>query len=83
MPPALFIMIKAIVLLLGILLFRVMLPRRQRRTNATISPYGSVFDVAVPDELARSGLWSVKEPTRQRVRRSQASGQATCYAGRE
>lgn len=50
------VMTKAVVLLLGILLFRVLLPRRQRRTNTAVTPYGSVFDVAIPAELACSGL---------------------------
>jgi hypothetical protein len=49
-------MTKAIVLLLGILFFRAGLPRRERRTNTTITPYGSVFDVAVPTDLACSEL---------------------------
>lgn len=49
-------MTKAIVLLVAIFFFRIALPRRQRRTNTTITPYGSVFDVAVPAELACSAL---------------------------
>jgi hypothetical protein len=59
-------MIKAILLLVAILLFRAMLPRRQRRTNTTITPYGSVFDVPVPAELACSELWLVQQSAGKR-----------------
>ena len=58
--PLSFIMTRAIVLLLGILFFRAALPRRERRTNTTITPYGSVFDVDVPAELACSELCSTE-----------------------
>jgi len=54
-------MSKAIVLLLAMLFFRVVLPRRQRRTSTTTAPYGSVFDVAVPSKLACSATFSSKD----------------------
>ena len=49
-------MVKAILLLVGFLVFRALLPRRERRTNITVTPYGSVFDMAVPADLACSPL---------------------------
>ena len=61
-------MTRAIVLLLGILIFRATLPRRERRTDTTVTPYGSVFDVAVPADLACSPLCGPLElRTRQRA----------------
>jgi hypothetical protein len=54
-------MIKAILLLVGFVVFRVLLPRRERRTNITVTPYGSVFDTAVPaDVLASAAIVSPK-----------------------
>jgi hypothetical protein len=47
-------MIKAILLLVGFVVFRVLLPRRERRTNVTVTPYGSVFDMAVPSGVLAS-----------------------------
>ena len=50
-------MTKAILLLVAILLFRLMLPRRRRRSGTAVTPYQSVFDVAVPADVACAGLW--------------------------
>jgi hypothetical protein len=57
-------MTKALVLLLAILFFRIVLPRQQRRTNTTITPYGSVFDVEVPAELACSATGLTQQSVR-------------------
>ena len=49
-------MSKVVAVVLVLLIFKVMLPRRVRRSTTSITPYGSVFDVAVPTELACSML---------------------------
>jgi hypothetical protein len=80
--PAPFTMSKGIVLLVAIFLFRIMLPRRQRRTNTTITPYGSVFDVAVPPDVACSALCDPTELARRR-KPGATPWQDACYAGRK
>jgi hypothetical protein len=63
-------MTRAIVLLLALLFFKAVLPRRERRTIGKITPYGSVFDVAVPADLACSPLCDPAElATRTRRQR--------------
>lgn len=49
-------MTKIVVLFIAVFFFRIMLPRRQRRSNITVTPYGSVFDVEVPADVACSEL---------------------------
>ncbi len=51
-------MTKAILLVVAILFFRMMLPRRQRRSSTSITPYQSVFDVEVPVDLACAAVRS-------------------------
>jgi hypothetical protein len=50
-------MLGIVLLLFAILIFRAALPRRRRRTTTSITPYGSVFDVGVPADLA-CGSWN-------------------------
>jgi len=57
-------MSKVLVILLAIVLFKMMLPRRARRTHTSITPYGSVFDVPVPSDLACSTLCYAASQTR-------------------
>jgi hypothetical protein len=49
-------MMRAIVLIVAIVLFRAVLPRHSRRSITGVTPYGSVFDAAVPAELVCSPL---------------------------
>ena len=59
-------MTRVVVLLLAIPVLKIMLPRRVRRTNTSITPYGSVFDVPVPADLACSSMWYAPGQTRRK-----------------
>jgi len=49
-------MTRVLILLLAIVFFKAVLPRRERRSITGVTPYGSVFDIAVPVDLACSAL---------------------------
>jgi len=65
---SLFAMNRLIVAVLVILLLKVMLPRRTRWTASSVRPYSSVFDTAVPTDVACSPLCDPIELLRQRTR---------------
>lgn len=65
---SLYAMNRVILILFAILLLKVMLPARKRRTNSSVKPYSSVFDAAVPADLSCSPLCDPIEILRQRAR---------------